>query len=79
MITDDGKESGEFSTNVNVLEGNIKVQDSLQHEMDIDDSKLDRIETLSAADPTASSNPIKFDKTAARKVFLKSLDGKINF
>ena len=48
-------------------------------EMDIDDSKLDRIETLSAADPTASSNPIKFDKTAARKVFLKSLDGKIDF
>ena len=48
-------------------------------EMDIDDSKLDRIGTLSAADPTASSNPIKFDETAARKVFLKSLEGKIDF
>ena len=48
-------------------------------EMDIDDSKLDRIGTLSAADPTASSNPIKFDETAARRVFLKSLEGKIDF
>ena len=47
--------------------------------MDIDDSKLDRIETLSAADPTASSNPIKFDEVAARQVFLKSLKGVIDF
>ena len=48
-------------------------------EMDIDDSKLNRIETLSAADPTASSNPIKFDEVAARQVFLKSLKGVIDF
>ena len=48
-------------------------------EMGIDDSKLDRIETLSAADPTASSNPIKFDEAAARQVFLKSLEGAIDF
>ena len=48
-------------------------------EMGIDDSKLDRIETLSAADPTASSTPIKFDEAAARQVFLKSLEGAIDF
>ena len=48
-------------------------------EMGIDDSKLNRIETLSAADPTASSNPIKFDEAAARQVFLKSLEGAIDF
>ena len=48
-------------------------------EMDIDDSDIDRIGVLSAADPTASSNPIELNEVAARQVFLKSLEGKIDF
>ena len=47
--------------------------------MDIDDSDIDRIGVLSAADPTASSNPIELNEVAARQVFLKSLEGKIDF
>ena len=48
-------------------------------EMDIDDADIDRIGVLSAADPTASSNPIELNEVAARQVFLKSLEGKIDF
>ena len=47
--------------------------------MDIDDSDIDRVGVLSAAAPTASSTPIELNEVAARQVFLKSLEGKIDF
>jgi alcohol dehydrogenase class IV len=46
-------------------------------EMDIDDSDVDRIAAMSAADPTAPSNPVMLDVDGARKIFLASLEGRI--
>jgi alcohol dehydrogenase class IV len=40
----------------------------------------DRIDEIAAAaeiDPTAGGNPVKFDRAAARKVFVAALDGKL--
>ena len=40
----------------------------------------DRIEEIAAAaevDPTAGGNPVKFDRAAARQVFVAALDGKL--
>ena len=46
-------------------------------EMDIDDSDVDRIAAMSAADPTAPTNPVHLDTDGARRIFLASLEGRI--
>jgi alcohol dehydrogenase class IV len=46
-------------------------------EMDIDDGNVDRIAAMSAADPTAPTNPVMLDADGARRIFLASLEGRI--
>jgi alcohol dehydrogenase class IV len=46
-------------------------------EMDINDADTDRIAEMSAADPTASTNPVTLDVDGARRIFLASLEGRI--
>jgi alcohol dehydrogenase class IV len=46
-------------------------------EMDIGDGDTDRIAAMSAADPTAPSNPVPLDIEGARRIFLASLEGRI--
>ena len=47
-------------------------------EIDVDDSDTDRIAAMSAADPTASGNPVPLDVDGARRIFLASLEGRID-
>jgi len=46
-------------------------------EMDIDDGDVDRVAAMSAADPTAPTNPVLLDADGARRIFLASLEGRI--
>lgn len=46
-------------------------------EMDIDDSDTDRVAAMSAADPSAPTNPVTLDVEGARRIFLASLEGRI--
>lgn len=46
-------------------------------ELDIDDGDIDRVAAMSAADPTAPTNPVHLDADGARRIFLASLDGRI--
>jgi len=46
-------------------------------EMEIDDALTERIAAMSAADPSAPTNPVLLDVDGARRVFLASLEGRI--
>jgi alcohol dehydrogenase class IV len=43
----------------------------------VDGWRVDEVAAAAEVDPTASGNPIKFDRGAARKVFAAALDGKL--
>jgi alcohol dehydrogenase class IV len=43
----------------------------------VDGARIDEVAAAAEVDPTASGNPIKFDRAAARQVFIAALDGKL--
>ena len=43
----------------------------------VDGARIDEIAAAAEVDPTAGGNPIKFDRDAARKVFMAALEGKL--
>jgi alcohol dehydrogenase class IV len=43
----------------------------------VDGARIDEVAAAAEVDPTASGNPIKFDRAAARQVFAAALDGKL--
>jgi alcohol dehydrogenase len=45
--------------------------------LEVDGERIDEIAAAAEVDPTASGNPVKFDRVAARQVFAAALDGKI--
>ncbi len=43
----------------------------------VDGSRIDEIAAAAEVDPTAGGNPVKFDRAAARQIFLAALDGRL--
>jgi alcohol dehydrogenase class IV len=43
----------------------------------VGDDKVDQIVKMAPEDPTAGGNPVKFDRRAARTVFMRALEGRI--
>jgi alcohol dehydrogenase len=45
--------------------------------LEVDGARIDEIAAAAEVDPTASGNPVKFDRAAARQVFAAALEGTI--
>ena len=45
--------------------------------LNVGGERIDEIAAAAEIDPTAGGNPVKFDRAAARKVFVAALDGKL--
>jgi len=45
--------------------------------LNVDGARIDEIAAAAEVDPTASGNPVKFDRAAARHVFTAALEGKL--
>ena len=43
----------------------------------VDDERIDEIAAAAEIDPTAGGNPVKFDRAAARQVFVTALHGRL--
>jgi alcohol dehydrogenase len=43
----------------------------------VDGARIDEIAPAAEVDPTAGGNPVKFDRAAARQVFVAALDGRL--
>jgi alcohol dehydrogenase len=43
----------------------------------VDGARIDEIAPAAEVDPTAGGNPVKFDRAAARQVFMAALDGRL--
>jgi alcohol dehydrogenase class IV len=43
----------------------------------VDGGRIDEIAAAAEVDPTAGGNPVRFDRAAARQVFMAALDGKL--
>ncbi|MEA2876129.1 MAG: hypothetical protein QOF14_1325 [Hyphomicrobiales bacterium] len=43
----------------------------------VGDDKVDQIVKMAPEDPTAGGNPVKFDRRAARTIFMRALEGRV--
>jgi alcohol dehydrogenase class IV len=45
--------------------------------LNVGDDQVDRVVAMAVKDPTASGNPVPFDKRAARTIFRRALEGRV--